>query len=242
MDSIIEFGIYIFWILIYLLPFIAWIYFFIKKQYGNACLMGLLAILIGGSVGAFIYTASQTTIDKPILYLYPTQTQEISVKLENSELITTSYPKYKDGWKVIAEPNGNLIDIDTGRNLYALYWEEKYNLDCDSDVGFVVSKENVVSFLEEKLAILGLNEREAEEFIVYWLPQLEQNEYNFIHFITEEEINEIIPIEINPKPDTMIRVYMQFKPVNKNYKCLEQELEQRERIGYTSVEWGGTRL
>ncbi len=40
----------------------------------------------------------------------------------------------------------------------------------------------------------------------------------------------------------MIRVYMQFKTVNKNYKCLEQELEQRERIGYTSVEWGGTRL
>lgn len=30
---------------------------------------------------------------------------------------------------------------------------------------------------EEKLEILGLNYKETEEFIVYWLPKLEQNEY-----------------------------------------------------------------
>ena len=37
--------------------------------------------------------------------------------------------------------------------------------------------------LEEKLAILGLTERESEEFIVYWLPKLEKNKYNYIVII-----------------------------------------------------------
>ena len=45
---------------------------------------------------------------------------------------------------------------------------------------------------EEKLAILGLNEREAEEFIIYWLPKLESNKYNYIRFATEEEIRNCI--------------------------------------------------
>ena len=37
--------------------------------------------------------------------------------------------------------------------------------------------------------MLGLNDREAEEFIVYWLPKLEENKYNLIRFETAEEIN-----------------------------------------------------
>ena len=49
---------------------------------------------------------------------------------------------------------------------------------------------DVAEFLEDKLALLGLNEREAEEFIVYWLPKLQENKYNYIRFATMEEINE----------------------------------------------------
>ena len=49
---------------------------------------------------------------------------------------------------------------------------------------------DVIKFLEEKLGILGLTEREAEEFIVYWLPLMEKNKYNYIRFETLEEINE----------------------------------------------------
>ena len=30
----------------------------------------------------------------------------------------------------------------------------------------------------EKLAQLGLNEREAEEFIIYWLPKMQNNPYS----------------------------------------------------------------
>ena len=228
-------------IAILFVPVGVWVALFVKEQYGPACITALVGFFAAG-VMMFILTASYTTIDKPILYLYPEYTQEISVKLSDDADILVSYPNYNDGWNVIAEPNGSLTDINTGRKLYALYWEEKYDVKLNSNEGFVVSNEDIIGFLEEKLAILGLNEREAEEFIVYWLPRLEKNNYYFIHFATEEELNEMIPIEITPKPDTMIRVYMEYKPVKENYKYVEQELDYKERVGYTSVEWGGIEL
>ena len=39
------------------------------------------------------------------------------------------------------------------------------------------------------LAISGLTERESEEFIIYWLPELETNKYNYIKFTALDEIN-----------------------------------------------------
>ena len=108
--------------------------------------------------------------------------------------------------------------------------------------GFVVKGENVARFLEEKLEILGLNEREAEEFIVYWLPILEKNEYSFIRFYEKEEIDEMMPLEINPEPETLIRVLMGWKKLDKNIDIKEQKLEKVQRTGYTVVEWGGTEI
>ena len=65
--------------------------------------------------------------------------------------------------------------------------------------------------MEEKLAVLGLNYKESEEFIVYWLPKLEKNKYNYIRFQTMDEINRTMELDIDPKPDTLIRVMMKFK-------------------------------
>ena len=145
---------------------------------------------------------------KPIIYIYPQEETEVSVKVGYPENLTCTYPKYEDGWDVIASTDGNLKDVKTGRNLYALYWEGLRTKEGNIEDGFVVKRENVASFLEEKLEILGLNEREAEEFIVYWLPILEKNEYNFIRFYEKEEIDEMMPLEINPEPETLIRVLM----------------------------------
>lgn len=181
-------------------------------------------------------------IAKPIIYLYPETEQEVSVKLGEEDILTCTYPKYNNGWNVIAKPNGDLIDVSTGRNLYALYWEGKdTNAKVEKD-GFVVKGEDSISFLEEKLAILGLNEREAEEFIVYWLPKLEANKYNYIRFETPEEIEENMPLIINPMPDTVIRIVMNFKGLDKPIEVEEQQLTMPERKGFTVVEWGGTEI
>ena len=94
--------------------------------------------------------------------------------------------------------------------------------------------------MEEKLAILGLNEREANEFIIYWLPKLEANKYNLIRFETMEEIEAYMPLNIEPKPDTLIRLVMDFKGLNRPIEIREQKLKTPIREGYTVVEWGGS--
>ncbi len=183
---------------------------------------------------------------KPIIYIYPEKEIEVEVKLGRPENLTATYPKYENnqGWKVLAKQNGELTDLKTGRNLYALYWEGKKNKNIDNNFkeGFLVEGENTAEFLEEKLSILGLNERETEEFIIYWLPQMEGNKYNYIRFESKEEINENMPLEVNPKPETLIRVMMEWKGLNEKIEIKEQELEKVQREGYTVVEWGGTSL
>lgn len=194
----------------------------------------------------FLYLDSTpylTSMDKPIIYLYPEIESEVKVELEYPEKITCSYPKYTIGWNVNAEPNGNLKDLDTGKNLYALYYESenvvKFKVEED---GFIVKGEDTAEFLEEKLSILGLTDREAEEFIVYWLPKLEINKYNYIRFATEEEINKNMPVKIEPNPETLIRVLMTYKGLNKPIQVNEQKIETTERKGFVAVEWGGTEI
>ena len=180
---------------------------------------------------------------KPIIYLYPTQDMEVSVKLEYNENITVSYPKYLSGWNVLAKTNGTIIDLVTKRDLYALYYESENTVDFKVEKdGFVVKGENVATFLEEKLAILGLTEREAEEFIIYWLPILQKNEYNYIRFATIDQINENMPLDITPNPDTIIRVLMTYKGLENSIEIEEQQLIAPERKGFVAVEWGGTEI
>ncbi len=177
---------------------------------------------------------------KPIIYLYPTVEENITVKLGYQNYLTHTYPKYKDSWNVYAYPDGKLIDNNTGRELYGLYWEGNNHKTEVTEYGFVVKGEDSATFLEEKLSILGLTEREANEFIIYWLPKLEENKYNYIRFESIDEINNYMPLNINPKPDTMIRVLMDYKPLNNKIDVKEQELVTPKRNGFTVVEWGGS--
>ena len=189
-----------------------------------------------------IQDPSTMTVDKPIIYIYPKEETKVNIKLLNSSLLTTSYPKYNNGWNVIAQPDGILKEIETNKNYYGLYYEGKnHNVTMKND-GFVVKGEDTIEFLEEKLEILGLNEREINEFIIYWLPKLENNRYNYIRFETLEEIEKYMPLEITPKPDTVIRVVMDYKPLNEKIRIEEQKLTPQKRVGYSVVEWGGSEI
>ena len=221
-----------------------------KSQKRNKIIKTILIIIVA-IIGLLYYSLrygtlnkwANNTFDKPIIYLYPEQEQLVEVKLLKEQNITVSYPKYNNNWQVIAKPNGDLKDIKTNRNLYGLYYEAKNNESkINLEEGFCIKRENIVSFLEEKLSILGLNEREANEFIIYWLPRLEKNEYNYIRFASISKINKIMPLEVSPQPDTIIRVLMEFKGLNKEIKVKGQELSKVNRNGFVLVEWGGTEL
>ena len=180
--------------------------------------------------------------DKPIIYLYPEETTEITVKLGNAENLTAVYPDYEDGWTVTAKPDGTLTDA-SGREYYGLYYECKSILHHrDIAEGFIVERDDIKPFLEEKLAILGLTDKEAEEFIIYWLPRLEKTAYVAVRFQTADEIEANMPLIISEKPDTLIRIMMEWKGLDKSIEIPEQKLIKVIRSGFTVVEWGGTEI
>ena len=243
---------------IFLAGFLITTSFFIKskwsKFYFRLMIVAILAALIVPSFRDLITTHLKPKKDpcydicggnncdaKPIIYLYPTEKTEISITVGNPQNLTHTYPKYETGWTVTAEPNGNLTDPKTNKHYYALYWEGKNTIVPNFKEGFVVKGKDTIPFLEEKLSQLGLNERESNEFIIYWLPKLESSPYNFIRFQTLEEQNQNMPLEVTPQPDTMIRVMMEFKNLVTPIIVKEQLLPPTpKRTGFTLIEWGGT--
>ena len=177
---------------------------------------------------------------KPIIYIYPTKETNVTVSYPQYKRFDVSYPEYKGLWNVIAKPDGTLVDANS-RQYYALYWEHTDKLNINFNEGFVVEGKNTAIFLEEKLEILGLNEKERNEFIIYWLPRMQNNKYNLITFQGDNYFNQF-EMSVNPKPDTLIRVFMAYKPLEEKADIKEQHLEPRQRSGYTVVEWGGTEV
>ncbi len=182
----------------------------------------------------------ETLCAKPVIYLYPETKTEVAVKLNLNGELTCTYPKYANGWRVTATPDGTLTD-ETGKEYNYLYWEGETDEEFDFSEGFCVKGEDTAEFLETALESLGLNRREANEFIVYWLPLMETNPYNIIAFQGEEYTN-TAKLEITPTPDTVIRVFMAYTPSDTFVKIPPQNLTSPTRNGLTVVEWGGTKV
>jgi hypothetical protein len=186
----------------------------------------------------FTACTNEEMTKKPVIYLYPTSEQSVSVKLDYDGELTCTYPEYKDGWNVIAKPDGTLTNIEDKREYSYLYWEGISKNQWDMSKGFVVKGEDTEEFLQEKLEYMGLTPREYNEFIVYWLPIMQENKYNLITFAGEDYEN-LAKLNITPKPDSILRVMMLFKSLDKPIEVEEQEIKSFERKGFTVVEWGG---
>ena len=183
---------------------------------------------------------SSMSNEKPVIYLYPEQEEEVSVRLDYDGKLTCTYPEYDNGWHVTAAPDGRITD-ENGQEYNYLYWEGETEQEYDFSEGFCVAGEDTAEFLEDALEKLGLTRREANEFIVYWLPRMEQNEYNLISF-QSEAYTDHARLSIQPEPDTVIRVFMAYKPVENEQEIPEQTLAAPERSGFAVVEWGGCEL
>lgn len=177
---------------------------------------------------------------KPVIYLYPKKQTEVSVKLTLNGALTCTYPLYKNGWQITAAPDGTLTD-ENGQTYNYLYWEGDLCTEYDLTEGFCIKGEDTAAFLEDALSKLGLTRREANEFIVFWLPLMEQNAYNVISF-QPNKYTEAAELEISPTPDTLIRVFMVWQASDTCKQIKEQNLTAPSRTGFTVVEWGGTEI
>lgn len=190
----------------------------------------LIRIAYYGDVGAF----------KPVIYLYPEEKTDVSVRLDLDGALTCTYPDYGSGWDVTALPDGTLYD-GNGCEYSYLYWEGRLCTEWDMSEGFVVRGEDTAEFLREKLSYMGLTPREYNEFIVYWLPLMQDNPYNLISFQTSA-YTDAARLDISPAPDSILRIFMVYSPLTEPVELPEQQLSPFERSGFTVVEWGGTSM
>ena len=180
--------------------------------------------------------------EKPVIYLYPEAETEVTVSLDYDGELTCVYPAFDGGtfWTVTAAPDGTLTDA-AGQTYSYLYWEGVSDAEYDFSQGFCVPGGDTAAFLEDALADLGLTRREANEFIVYWLPRMEANPYNLIAFQTTAYTDHA-RLTVDPAPDTVLRVFMAWKPLERSVQLPPQTLDGPERAGFTLVEWGGAEL
>ena len=181
-------------------------------------------------------------IHAPIIYLYDEQCREVSVNLSIDGKLTHTYPKYGEGWTVKTSPDGTITDAN-GREYEYLFWEADLTMDLDTSRGFCVKGSDSAAFLEKALSDLGLYDTEANTFIMYWLPQMEENPYNVICFQTEAYEN-AAKLDVTPVPDTIVRVNMFFYASDEYVEIEKQDLTSmnpslEEREGFVLVEWGG---
>lgn len=176
---------------------------------------------------------------KPVIYLYPSSTTNVDVHLEPRGGFTYTEPTYVDGWQVTARPNGQLTERRSGRTYPYLFWEGRGGLYTEPTQGFVVAQADVHGFLTSSLLRLGLNTHESADFIEFWKPRMQGSPYYRVTFLGNRTMDELAPLSISPKPDTIIRILMDFKPLPAPATLAPQTLRAPTRRGFTVVEWGG---
>ena len=180
-------------------------------------------------------------LKKPVIYVYPEKPMEVSVSINITKgKFSVVYPKFNEGnntWKIKANPNGD-IEINNRKYPYLFYECDSY-FNQETKEGFIVDENNAEAFLEEKLKFLGLNDKEKTDFITFWLPVLLKNKLSLCSF-QSKEFFEHIPMNVSPKPDTLIRIFLTIKKIDAPIEVKEQKLERHERKGFTVVEWGGS--
>ena len=108
---------------------------------------------------------------------------------------------------------------------------------------------DTADFLWTELKEIGLSDKEANEFIVYWLPRMQDNAYNLISFEgldPSDSYNKDFELKVTDgdgnTADSVLRVMMAWKAVNEPVEIEPQTFNGFERNGFTVVEWGGSEV
>lgn len=172
---------------------------------------------------------------KPVIYLYPEKTTEVTVKVDAK--ITKSDPFYGNGWMALAEPSG-LLTV-AGKVYNSLFWEGTGADYPQLNQGVVVKTDDAIPTIKTQLAQLGLNEKEIADFVEFWAPKMPSKTYVRLTWFGTSLMDKLAPLTVNPKPDTTIRVFLDFEGLNQMVDLKPQILSAKARTGFTLIEWGG---
>lgn len=229
---------------------------FIKDYWNRWVVFGEYDIKLPGGCG------------KPVIYLYPAKPADVRVEFRVPVQLTVDIPRYAGYWQVKAYPDGTLVNLkpeftdchkldikQTGSeyaqnacqtNTYPyLYWSGNItsgNYPVVRD-GWIIEKNDIGNFFEEKLTVMGLNSKERKDFTDYWISELlnRNSPYYRISFLQTNDLNTLFPMTVTPKPDTVFRLFLDYTPLTEKPDKLPQPqiLNRLIRHGFTLVEWGG---
>lgn len=175
---------------------------------------------------------------KPVVYLYPKQETNVSVRVGAE--VTVSEPKYEsDGWQgVVARPNGLLTY--RGEQYNSLFWEG-YGVGAYPGItsGTVVKRDQAATTMRYQLAQQGLNNKEIVDFMEFWEPRVPNKPYIRLTWLDTHQMEAVAPLRVSPKPDTLLRVFLDMDGYDWLINLPAQKLTKKERRGFTVVEWGG---
>jgi len=177
---------------------------------------------------------------KPVIYLYTEAESDVRVSVRPREGVSVSDPPIGSGWSVIARPDGRITNKADGKDYPYLFWESP---DASPPFsyrhGFVVAKADLEPFFSRTLAALGLSPAETADFIGYWLMALADHPWYHFYFFPRERIDAEAPLEVSPVPDTVLRVFFDYRGLEAPVEVEPQVLDAPARVGFVVVEWGG---
>lgn len=175
---------------------------------------------------------------KPVIYLYPQHIQNVNVAVGAD--VKISDPHYPaGGWRnVLALPDSRLFY--QGKGYGSLFWEGngfgEYPI---VRTGTVVESSQAVSTIRTQLAAQGFNDKETADFLAYWQPKLPNTPYVRLTWLTTDQMNTLAPLTISPRPQTVIRTFLQFNGLDQPIALPAQHFTAPARNGFTATEWGG---
>lgn len=189
-----------------------------------------------------VYVRSELRPDggcaKPVVYLYPTQAQEVKVKVGANVKISEPLYNPRTGWSAWALPNGQLKV--NGRQYGSLFWEGPgYGAYPSITSGTVVPRAQAEATILKQLEEQGLNATETTDFMEYWQDKIPSKPYIRLTWFNTAQMDALAPLYVSPKPDTVIRVFLDMDGFDQPISLPSQRLQAIPRHGFTVVEWGG---
>lgn len=178
---------------------------------------------------------------KPVVYLYPTETQMVNIRVGADVKISDPQYNPKTGWNALAQTNGRLI-VD-GKEFSSLFWEGPGIGEYPAITsGTVVKREHAIATIKKQLAQQGFTQSEINDFVEYWHDKLPTKPYVRLSWLTTKQMNIIAPLSITPKPNTVLRTFLDFSGLDQPIYLPKQTFNKVDRKGFTVVEWGGLSL
>jgi hypothetical protein len=191
-----------------------------------------------------------STVRKPIIAFRDfAEDTELTVSVDFSGTFQMVYPQaqqpHEQGliWQGQATPQ-QTFRFQCKEYPY-LFWDGNLHPDIHFhfETGYCIPRNQVVEFLEKQAGLAGLDNTLITDFVTFWVPYLQQNDYNLIRFLTPEECDTVARLHIIPQtalPIQIIRFYMIYKPVAQHLPLpapvsSPYSISNQPKV----IEWGG---